>query len=428
MSLFLFAALATAPAQEFRSETQEFMLADDLELFNSSEFSTGWVPAGSPLAVQFAIQSEGGASVSMEGYGDLTWPDALSLALHGEPGTGEILVDAELAAVTSLRFDVAGYSWEQELDRRGVIVEGEGEFDPLLLAGSPADRTTVDFVGNTTQLISYTIGVFSGVNLEFDVDLGPEAVTTFSGLYWWTEDGAVAQEGAPVEVAPSGLDVETTEATYVGRIQSDLALVFNPTFSVCVDLVGCWDLVDLDLPIPLASDDYEHEFAPTTLSFPLPVLGMPDEESVDLGEVLVGDTVNHQVQIENLGALALEGSAALLGSPFFISYPSTFLAAPYATDGVVVTFAPEEAGRFSATLVLESNDPLLPVTEVVVSGVAVDPDAEEQQEAGEPAEPQYKLISSEVGCGCGTSGQPAWPGLLGLLAGGVVMVRRRRDE
>ena len=428
MSLLLLVAVAAVQAQEHRSETQEFLLADELELFNSSEFSTGWVPAGSPLAVQFAIQSEGGASVSMEGYGELSWPDALTLELHGEPGTGEILVDAELAAVTSLRFDVAGYSWEQELDRRGVIVEGEGVFDPLLLAGSTSDRTTVDFVGNTTQLISYTISVFSGVDLAFSVDLGPQAVTTFRGLYWWTEDGAVATEGAAVEISPSGLDVETTDATYVSRIQSDLSLVFNPTFSVCVDLVGCWDLVDLDLPIPLASDDYEHEFAPTELTFPLPVLAIPDGEEVDLGEVVVGDTVNHQFSIENLGALALEGSAALLGSPYFASYPPTFLAGPYAADGVVVTFTPEEAGAFTATLVLESNDPLQPAVEVAVTGVAVDPDLPESEEPDEPSEPQYKLISSEVGCGCGTAGQPAWPGLLGLLAGGLLVVRRRRDE
>ncbi len=428
MSILLVVALATVQAQEHRSETQEFFLADDLELFNSAEFSTGWVPAGSPLAVQFAIQSEGGASVSMEGFGELTWPDALTLELHGEPGTGEILVDAELAAVTSLRFDVGGYSWEQELDRRGVIVEGEGTFDPLLLTGSPTDRTTVDFVGNTTQLVSYTISVFSGVDLAFAVDLGPQAVTTFRGLYWWTEDGAVATEGAAVEVTPSGLDVETTDATYVSRIQSDLSLVFNPSFSVCVDLAGCWDLVDLDLPIPLASDDYEHEFAPTELRFPLPVLAIPDGDKVDFGEVVVGDRVNHQLSIENLGALALEGRGALLGSPILDSYPPTFLAAPYAADGLVVTFAPEESGSFSATMVLESNDPLQPAVEVEVFGVGIDPELPDVEEPQVPSEPRYKVISSEVGCGCGTASQPAGPGLVALLAVGLVMVRRRWDE
>lgn len=432
MPFILLVALSTAGAQEFSSETQEFTLADDLELWNSSEFSTGWVPSGSPLAIQFAIQSEGGASVSMDGSGQLTWPDALTLELYGEPGTGEILVDAELAAVTALQFDVAGYTWQEELDRRGIIVEGEGTFDPLLLAGGTMDRATVEFEGNSTQLIDYSFNVFTGVNLEFYVDLGPQAVTTFTGQYWWTPEGAVAEEGAKIAVEPTGFDYQTTETTFVGRVQSDLSLVFNPIFSVCVDIVGCWDVVDLDLPIPLASDDYEHEFAPTTLDFPLPALSLPEGDTVDLGEVLIGAAVNYQVEIENIGALDLEGNAGLLGSPFFTSYPDTFLAGPYTTDGVVVTFAPEEAGEFSATLVLESNDPASPLTEIAFTGIAVDPDADDETgEAGGAAgeeEPEYKLISSEVGCGCGTTGSPAWPGLLAFAAGGLVMVRRRRED
>ena len=270
LSLVVALVVGVAHADEFSSEPLDFVLEDTAELYNSSEYSTGWLPPGSPLGVQFSIASEGGAWVQMEGQGNLTWPDALTLQLDGQPGTGEIIVDAELAAVTALRFDVAGYTWEEELDRRGIVVEGEGEFDPFLLTGGTEDRVSVEFEGNRTQLIDYAFNVFTGVNLQFYVDLGPEAVTTFEGRYWWTEEGAVAEEGARVVVAPSGEAIQTTDTTFVGLWQSELALVFNPVFSVCVDLIGCWDLVDLDLPIPLASDNFEQEFAPTYLDFPLP--------------------------------------------------------------------------------------------------------------------------------------------------------------
>ncbi len=430
--LLLLTAFSVAPAhaQEFSSEPIDFVLEDSVELYNSSEFSTGWVPSGSPLAVQFQIASEGGAWVGMDGRGDLTWPEALTLQLTGEPETGEIIVDAELAAVTSLRFDVAGYAWEEELDRRGIVVEGEALFDPFLLAGTSPDRAIVEFEGSRTQLIDYSFDVFTGVSLEFAVDMGPEALTTFEGVHWWTEEGAVAQEFATVHVEPLGLGVQTTDTTFVGRWQSTLDLVLNPVFSVCVAVVGCFDLVDLDVPIPLAFEDFEAEFEPTYLDFPLPVLSLPDGEAYDLGEVAVGAAVNQQVAIRNDGELNLEGAAGLLGSPFFTSYPETFLAGPYTEDGVVVTFAPESPGTFSATMVLESNDPLEPLTEISFTGVAVDPDGEDAEEEGGGAGGEAKpvTISSEVGCGCGTTGAPAWPGMLAFAAGGLVMVRRRREE
>jgi MYXO-CTERM domain-containing protein len=81
-------------------------------------------------------------------------------------------------------------------------------------------------------------------------------------------------------------------------------------------------------------------------------------------------------------------------------------------------------------MVLESNDPLEPLTEISFTGVAVDPDGEDAEEEGGGAGGEAKpvTISSEVGCGCGTTGAPAWPGMLAFAAGGLVMVRRRREE
>ena len=120
----------------------------------------------------------------------------------------------------------------------------------------------------------------------------------------------------------------------------------------------------------------------------------------------------------------------LLGSPFFTSYPDSFRAGPYVEDGVVVSFAPEQAGSFSATLILESNDPLQPLTEISFIGTAVDPEAaaEDGTAGGGNNNAKPVIIESEVGCGCGTTGAPAWPGILALSAAGLVVVRRRREE
>ena len=416
-------------ALAFESEPQNFVLEDSAELWNNSEFTTGWVPADSPLQVSFAIESSGGAFVGMEGDGHLQWPEAFVLDLVPMAETGWIIVDAALEAVTAIRFDVAGYVWSQEIDRRGLQVEGEGLFEPFLLQGDEPDIVQVDYSGSETELVNFDVSVFTGVSVNFTTNIGPEASTTFQGLRWWTEDGALAQAGATAEIEPSGLDFQAIEATFVGRWTSALDLVLTPVFSVSTPF-GDFELVRIDIPIPLGSDDFEQEFPATVLEFPLPIIAPPVVE-YDFGEVEIGDLVNWEMGVGNDGSLDLEGYIGMTGSPYFSSFPDAFLAGPGTSDGVVVTFAPEAAGEFSGTLVLESNDPLNPIQEIVVRGIAVDPNANGGDGGGGDGsgrQAKAQVVETEVGCGCGTTGAPAWPGLMALAAGGLAFVRRRRDD
>ena len=91
-----------------------------------------------------------------------------------------------------------------------------------------------------------------------------------------------------------------------------------------------------------------------------------------------------------------------------------------------MTFAPEAAGEFTGTLVLESNDPLNPLQEIVVRGIAVDPETSDSAGDGAGQRTPTRVVETEVGCGCGTTGTPAWPGMLALSAGGLALFRRRR--
>ena len=147
-------ARAEGPVFEHESEPIELILDDSIELFNASEFDTGWVPADSPLQVRFQIVSEGGASVEMEGVARLGWPEGLTLSLEPTPGTGEIIVDAALSAVSSVKFNVLDYSWDSEIDRRTLDIEGEGFFDPFLLSqqrGGPGDSGGHERVGGAQR-------------------------------------------------------------------------------------------------------------------------------------------------------------------------------------------------------------------------------------------------------------------------------------
>lgn len=427
------------PRWEFESIPQDIELEDSVELWNGAEFDTGWVPSGSPLAVRFQIQSTGGADVEMEGQGFMGWPDGLTMAIDPIPNSGEILVDAALEAVTSIKFDIDIYSWESEIDRRGIDVEGEAEFTPFLLSGDVPDVVDVIFEGDTNELLEWSFTVFTGVDAQITVDLGPEAITSFQGSNWYVDGERLDSAGQEAWVEPLGEAYQDVQVEFVGSWQSSLDLVLNPVFSVCVDIIGCYDLVDTDIPIPLASDDFDQFFPSEVVAFPLPVMGdLPPRH--DFGTIEVGQTATLELPIENIGALDLEGLAYTTGSTTFSVYPEYFQAGPAATDGIVLSFTPTEEGDFEGRIVLESNDPLEPAIEIPLlasaklpvgddSGTDGGSDGLANAGGGGSASPQV-IKTVEGGCSCsntGESGREAPMGLAVVLLGGLALLRRRSD-
>ena len=434
LSSCLTASAQDDPRWEHESVPQDIPLRDFVELWNGSEFDTGWVPSGSPLQVRFQIQSSGGAEVEMDGVGHMGWPDGLTMAIDPVADTGEIIVDAALEAVTSIKFDVDIYTWESEIDRRGIDVEGEASFSPFLLTGDVPDVVEVLFEGDTNELLNWDFQVFTGVTAGITVDLGPEAVTTFTGENWYVDGERLDTVGQQAWVEPLGEAYQDVGVEFIGHWNSSLDLVLNPVFEVCVDLVGCWDLVDIELPIPLASDDFDQFFPTSTVVFPLPVIGeLPARH--DYGTIDLGATAVLELPIENIGALDLEGVAFVTGSSFFSVYPDYFQAGPSYTDGVVVSFAPDAEGDFEGTLVLQSNDPLEPEIEIPLLASAKVPYTDNGPSPGGDnaadgtggrAKPQ--VIRTEVGgCGCTAVDDQSTGGGLALFAlGGLVFLRRRR--
>ncbi len=428
------------PRWEYQSEPQEILLRDFVELWNGSEFDTGWVPSGSPLQVRFQIESSGGAEVEMEGVGHMGWPDGLTVALDPIPETGEIVVDAALEAVTSIQFDVDIYSWDSEIDRRGIDVEGEASFSPFLLEGDVPDVVEVIFEGDTNELLNWDFQVFTGVTAGISVDLGPQAITTFTGENWYVDGERIDTVGQEAWVEPLGEAYQNVNTEYVGSWNSSLDLVLNPVFEVCVDIIGCWDLVDMDIPIPLASDDFDQFFPSQTLSFPLPVMGdLPPRH--DFGTIEVGQTAVLQLPIENIGALDLEGYSHIEGDAYFSVYPEYFQAGAAQTDGVVVSFTPGAEGDYEGMLVLVSNDPLEPSIEIPLlasaqypsSGTNTNPGANGQNNgagAGNGSRAQPQIVRTETGgCNCSTTQDRSVPSSLAvLLLGGLALLRRRNSD
>ena len=419
-------ALLLPAALAYESDPQYLEVEDTAELFSSAEFDSGWLPAGSPIAVKFAVEANGGAWTYMEGLGALSWPEPLTLDFIGEKNTGEIVIDAELAAVTSIQFDIDVYTWESEIDRRSMFVDGIALFDPWVLAGSPSDQEVeVGFEGKPTELITYSVDVFTGVSLEFAADMAPENTTYFRGISWSVADQSMTESGQSMLIDPDGSGLQAIDANFTGEYSSQLDIVFTPTVSVCIPIIGCTELVSFDIPLNLVTETFEQIFPTNEMEFPLPIMD-PGIESYDFGELEVGSLANLELPIANVGELTLVGDPQIMGASSFTVYPEHFEASAGYVDGLVVSFAPDAEGPFEATLLLTSNDPFAPTREVQLTGLGF----VTSSETGEDGEGGGGMptVSTELrGCGCASGRGGGRAGL--LLAGlGILLVGLRRRE
>lgn len=427
--MLLLALSLSASAQAYESEPQPMEVSDLVPVFDGAEFDTGWLPADFPIAVRFQIVADGGAFVWMEGEGDMSWPEALTLALKGEPGTGELTVDTEIDAVTSLKFDIDVYSYEAELDRRSLEdIEAEVEFDPWLLPGSPEESATAVYLGDGTELIEYSFTVFTGVDLVFTTEVVPTSTISMFGQSWTTYDGFIEYFGDTIQVEPSGDASQEIDATFAALFDTYYAFVFTPVVEICITGFGCTELVSYDIDLPLLDDSTEWEFPVQQLDFPLPLLAT-DIESYDFGEVEIGRIKNLEVAVANEGLMDLEGEAVITGDGEFSAYPNYFLAGPGYEDGVVVTFAPEVAGPYEGTLALTSNDPFQPEKLITFTALAVDPNAPEGEGSGDQAASSTTVSTELKGCGCSSASAGEARGMAWMMAGiaGLAFLRRRRE-
>lgn len=406
-----------ASALAFDSEPQPVRLEDTAALFDNAEFSTGFVPSGSPVAVEFRIQSLGGAGVSMDGTGDLTWPDALTLAFTGEAGSGVYILDASLDAVTTVAVDLSdfGYYGTFEIDRRSLLMDGATFFDPFVLD----TRVEVSDTTDSTQLIYYSYEIFAGVSLAFEADMTPVVTAGFEGVQWGVNEATIASENEAAPLSFSRTADFGVDGIFRALWDARFDIVFAPALSVCAPFISCIEIVRFDIPIEIVSDGFEQDFPLGTYSFPLPWL-QPDTAGTDFGDVTMGSLANAQVGLENVGSLSVFGTATITGSTDFTVFPTDFNALPGTTDGLVVTFAPTLEGPQTANLVLSSNDPAEPDLLIPLTGNT--PIAEATDEGGDVGEDQKVDVST---CGCsGTAGAPSGAGLLALLLGLVWRGRR----
>jgi MYXO-CTERM domain-containing protein len=404
-------------AHAYDSEAQPVLLRDEAELFSIVEFSSGYLPAGSPVAVEFRVEANGGAGVEMEGEGTMSWPAPLTVGFTPDVGSGIYVLDASLDAVTSVVVDLSdwGYYGEIEIDRRSVTMDATRFFDPYVLDSRIEVVDTLDVF----PIVSYSYEIFPTVSLNFDAELAPVVTAGFEGVHWSANGATITAESGTTQLPPERTGNFGVEAVFRALWDARLDLVISPTFSVSAPFVGDIEIVDLDIPIQLLTEGFEQDFPAIDLGFPLPLLET-GVTSADFVGVAVGAIANVQVPLRNTGELEAYGTATIEGDAAFSVYPTTFNALPGTEDGVVVTFTPPAEGAYTANLVLSSNDPTYPDLIIPLSAGAVESDV--GRDVGDTGE--VKADVSTCGCAAASGGG----GALGAftLALGAVVLRRRR--
>lgn len=416
-------ALNVSPALAFESEAQPVLLEDSANLFDTIAYSTGPLPSGSPVAVQFSIETNGGGLVAMEGEGNLSWPKALTLAFDPAADSGYFALDVDLAAVTLVIVDLSdyGYYGEFEIDRRDIRFDGVTTFSPWLLPGANPSRVEITDVTDSAQLIYYSYEIWAGISLNFEADMSPTVVAGFSGVEWGVNNEAtIISEGQTVELTSEQVASYDLRTIFRAAWDANLAIVFTPTISVSAPFIPDIEIASFDIPIDLVTEAFEKDFPETAYSFPLPWL-QTSISSGDFGEVDLDQIANLEVPIDNLGDLLLQGTARIEGSADFSVYPETFGALPGEADGLVVTYAPTAVGAGSATLILESNDPTAPTLEIPLSGNGTE---EAADDVGGYAD-EEKVSASTSSCGCASGRQGAAPAMIAMLAA-LLLARRTR--
>lgn len=409
-------------------------------LFDDVMLDSGWVPAGSPLQVRFALMLGGSTQVNMGGTSVTTWPPPLSEVVLGRAGTGRLAINYGLEIIARIRFDVtvAGtrYTWEGDIPIPGGIppdlrMADETTFDPFLLPPSEEVAMVMDATGMVPVLdvdISDAIipipGIGGGFLLTATGSLGAAYVTNRIVV----EDAvdAIETEGAAV-VVRAGPDrpelggAKDVRITPEGTISYDGVILLAP--SLYLEIAGRrFDLPIGEVPVPVADFDSGTEFDTAEVHVPLPDIRV-DPTELEFEATAVGSTSQLLLTVHNEGEAELEVEVRDPAAPFSAG-ESMLRVPPSSSARLAIDFAPFLDGDRSAVLFLASNDPDEPLVTVQLNGSGFGAGLSDGGVAGDGGLGGPPI---DGGCGCRAAGAGlAGRGALVALALVVLVSRARR--
>jgi hypothetical protein len=417
-------------------------------LFDDVMLDSGWVPAGAPVQVRFAVFIGGSTEVEMGGTAVTSWPPALDVAVLGRPSTGRLAINYGVEIVARMRFDVevAGvrYTWEGNIPVPGGIptdlrLHDVAVFDPFVLPPSvPRPIVVWDDTDPVTLYDANLAGVIGipGVSGGFLVD----AVASLEGTYQTARIEVsdaltdIVEEGGSVVVRPDpgaagfGAAKDYTVLPH-GTIGYDGVITLYPT--LYLDIAGRrFDLTLVEVPVRVVDLTANTRFEPASVHVPLPDARV-EPTSMAFGEVVVGGAAERLLTVHNDGEAALAVTISAPPAPFSVS-TSALSIPPRSSARVAVGLAPTEPGDPRAVLLLSTNDPDQPLISVRLSGLADgEADAGWPSADGGVGDGGGFAGVADGGCGCRAAGQgaPLSPRTgLALVALALLLAARSRPR
>jgi hypothetical protein len=397
---------------------------------------TGWVPPGSDLQVHLVAAVHASTRLALSGALETSWPDALTLRTPGDAGGGLLGIHygVEVVAEGQVQISVLGqtFSWTGDIPyvpQVDFVLDAEESFDawgfaPGVTLTASTDPQKVASVGLGSIIGASIPGIDGG--FELDVALEIEASYVTERMVITDARGELVAGGFITEADGETLASSFGDASVEldvrpeGRVDYAGTLHLIPT--MYVELLGKKMTMPVaDVPTPLPETSRQWAMAPKRVHVPLPDLEI-DVAAIDFGEVLVGDEVARVVEPSNAGEAELAVEVVSSDAAFAVASAALSLAATEAQE-LAVSFAPDRAGAFSATLLLSSNDPDEPAQVVALSGTGIAHEVEPPPEVDGAAAPD-----ADGGCGCSTIGDGGTASRVWLCAAvaGLAWAQRRR--
>lgn len=389
------------------------------------DWDTGWVPQNSPLQIRLVARLHSRTSVSMEGTLDTTWPEPLTLSPKGTSAKGLLSIDQGLEVSAEARFTVTiaskTYTWTGNIPyvpQVDLLAKNSVVFDPWAWKSNAA-KVSADTPLTKLAKFSITDSFINipGIDGGFELD----ASATYSAVYDTLRIG-FDEPGGPKDVTESSLATRLliSPAPFVdtsvfvhGELTRQITMHFVPAFYFKL-LNQNFTLPLANIPVALpASAPQPWDFPKIDVHVPLPQI---DARDSDAGKIPVNVATGVDVDVFDLGEESLEVKAT---TPAPIGFVDTKVLALGSKKGgpIRVVVTPDKDGPFDFPVFLASNDPVVPVKEVHIRGIAggVGPVG----------------VNQEAGCGCAVvsgngSGTLASLSLFGTMV--LAGLRRRRQR
>jgi MYXO-CTERM domain-containing protein len=409
-------------------------------------FDTGWVPQNSNLQVHIWAGVYAHTRVSLAGRFITSWEaekaGLLALETPGNPLGGALAYHygAELGAQGAVHISILGkqYDWVGDLPyipQFDFQVDAKDKFDAWAFPPGFALSSKTAQQKLATVSIGDIIGAsIPGIDGGFELDVAMELTATYSTTQIVMTEADKPVSGGPIvsagglsSMAYKGGAFTEVDVHPEGIVDYDGTLHMIPAFYVSL-LGQNWSIPIADIPIAFPITQTSWTFDPVRVHTPLPDLLLPVTE-VDFGEVEVGQKNLEPFDLTNAGEARLAIAMAGDSEAFEVWDPTLEIDAGDTLQSAF-RFVPKQAGDFTATVLVSSNDPDAPLQKVLLKGTGVDGPAIliDTEEEPDPAAD----IEDPAGCACRSTGHETQSGGGGLslfalgIAVAAVRSRRRR--